>query len=114
LGRSVYFGCVVLLATAILQGLTGFETDSLCSQLQVSKRTLRRWLLYFKDTFPKSKLWRRLRGCLPPACAGSLMPLGLLQSYPNPFFENVFLAVCCNLIGGVFATSATLTEGAAM
>jgi len=100
-GRRIYFGCFILFATAILQGLTSQSMMSLCTMLQISKRTLRRWLLFFKEAFPKSIQWQRLRGLLPPAVAASPMPLGLLQSYSTISLTKGLFETCCLLVRGI-------------
>jgi hypothetical protein len=67
-------------------------------QLQVSKRTVRRWLLFFQETFPKSDLWQQLRGRLNPQAACGSVPLGIFQD----FGEEKLFEACCFLIAGVF------------
>lgn len=108
LGRKVYYGCVILLLTAILQGLTSQTIQSLCDAMNVSRRTLHRWLWFFQDVFPNSPLWKVLRGLLSPRISASLMPLGLFQSD----FDLIF--ICCFLIGGISPTSLSLSEGQVM
>lgn len=108
LGRKVYVGCVILLLTAILQGLTSQTTQSLCDAMSVSRRTLHRWLWFFQNVFPNSPLWKVLRGLLSPHISASLMPLGLFQSD----FDLNF--ICCFLIGGISPTSVSLCEGQIM
>lgn len=101
LGRRVYFGCVILLVTSILQGLTSSRIKDLCAQFQVSKRTLKKWLLFFRDVFPKSDLWQKLRGRLSPDIASGTMPLTLVQSW---YSEKGFFEACCFLVAGFFPT----------
>lgn len=108
LSRKAYYGCIILLLTAILQGLTKQTQQSLCDQLQVSRRTLHRWLLFFRDIFPNSPLWKVLRGLLFPHIAASLMPLGLFQA------DFDLISICCFLIGGITPTSVSFYEGSVM
>ena len=108
LGRKVYYGCVILLLTAILQGLTTETRQSLCDNLGVSRRTLGRWLLFFRDTFPNSPLWKVLRGLLSPPIAASPMPLGLFQA------DLSLISICCLLMGGISPTSVSFYEGPSM
>jgi hypothetical protein len=96
-GRRVYFGCVIILLTGILQGFTAKSMRDLSEQFQVSKRTLRRWLWFFKEIFPKSNLWQRLRGRLSPHVACAITPLGVLQD----FGEARLFEACCFLISGL-------------
>jgi hypothetical protein len=63
MGRRVYWGAVVLLVVGLRQGRTeGFSARKIQEQYGVTRSTLRRWMRYFRDEFPKSESWRRLRG----------------------------------------------------
>ena len=97
MGRRVYFGFVIVLLSGICQGFSKISMGDLCAQLQVSKRTVRRWLFFFKEIFPKSELWQQLRGRLTPQAACGCVPLGVFQVFGK---EKLF-EVCCLLIAGV-------------
>ena len=98
LGRCVYFGFVIVLLSGMKQGFNKISIGDLCLHLQVSKRTLRRWLLFFQEIFPRRDLWQRLRGRLTPQADCACVPLGIL----NDFGEEKLFEACCLLIGGVF------------
>lgn len=108
LGPKVYYACIILFLTAILQGLTKQTIQFLCDKIKVSRRTLHRWFLLFRDLFPKSPLWKSMRGLLPSSIAGLLMPLGLLQSD----FDLTF--TCCFLVAGISPNSVAMNEGPVM
>lgn len=48
LGRRVFLGAVVVLATALAHGLTARRRQALCERLAVSGRTLGRWCRWWR------------------------------------------------------------------
>lgn len=63
MGRRVYWGAVVLLVVGLRQGRTeGFSARKIQEQYGVTRSTLRRWMRYFREEFPQTESWRRLRG----------------------------------------------------
>ena len=63
MGRRVYWGAVVLLVVGLRQGRTeGFSAGKIQQRYGVTQSTLRRWMQYFREEFPKTESWRRLRG----------------------------------------------------
>jgi hypothetical protein len=61
LGRRVFVGAVVVLATAMRHGLTWKRTTALRSMLKVSLRTLQRWRAWWREVFPATAVWHELR-----------------------------------------------------
>ena len=62
-GRHVYWGAVVLFVTALRQGRVAGRTAWRVQTLfGVTRLTLGRWCAYFRDCFPQTPAWRRLRG----------------------------------------------------
>jgi hypothetical protein len=54
---------VVLVAVVLHQGRTeGYSAARIMRLLGVSRHTLKRWIHYFKKTFPVSDRWKRIRG----------------------------------------------------
>jgi hypothetical protein len=67
-GRRVYWGAVVLVVTALRQGrVAGVTTQRMQTLFGVTRLTLTRWLAYFRDCFPQTPAWQRLRGRVAPA-----------------------------------------------
>jgi len=64
LGRRVYLGAVVVLAGVMMQGPTSWRVGRLGKLLGVSRRTLSRWRVWWRETFPATALFRELRGRL--------------------------------------------------
>ena len=78
-GRRVYWGAVVLVVTALRQQRTqGFTVRKITEWFDVTRSTLRRWLAYFRDVFPHSATWQRLRSRWLPAEPTEAIPAALL------------------------------------
>jgi hypothetical protein len=81
LGRRVYFGAVVLLASALRDGLTARRVEALREQLGVDVRTLRRWRRWWQEVFVESAFWRAARARFTPPLAESALPGALLERF---------------------------------
>jgi hypothetical protein len=79
LGRKVYVGAVVALATALQHGPSKKSVTKLSALLGISRRTLVRWRRWWSTTFVASRFWTSLRGRLVPAVDGATMPGSLLS-----------------------------------
>jgi hypothetical protein len=103
MGRKVYLGVVVLLASAMRHGLTPRRMKALQAKLSIDRRTLERWRRWWQEEFVHSKFWKVYRTHFMPLLSESSMPLslceafqadrrdrllkllGLLSTYPDPF-----------------------------
>lgn len=89
-GRRVYWAAVFLVVVALRQGRTrGYTVERLKALFGVTRPTLARWMRYFQQVFPHSRMWRRLSGrVLPPIPEGQL-PASLIarfiQARGDPF-----------------------------
>lgn len=83
LGRRVFLGAVVVLATALSAGLTGRRVAALHERFGVSVRTLRRWRAWWQEEFAASALWARLRARLATPIALARLPAALLERLPG-------------------------------
>jgi hypothetical protein len=81
LGRKVFFGAVVVLATAMQQGPTKQRASQLGRLLGVSRRTLGRWRLWWAVAFRGSRFWYSLRNRFMPAVDEQSLPLALLEAF---------------------------------
>ena len=80
LGRRVYWGGVIVLITALRQQRdTGCSARKVMDLFGIYPSTLRRWLAFFRTTFPNTPTWQRLRGLLIPPVPADVIPLGLLE-----------------------------------
>ena len=78
LGRRVYWGSVVVLATALCSGLNLRRGQWLSEQLGVPVLTILRWHQWWLDGFTITAVWCDLRGRLLPPLAASELPGELL------------------------------------
>ncbi len=78
LGRRVYLGAVVLLATALCSGLNLRRGRLLSAQLGVPARTIERWRRWWLAHFAKTPTWRDLRGRFMPPISDGALPGALL------------------------------------
>ncbi len=81
LARRVYVGAVVVLASALAQGLSVQRERRLCQRFGVRVATLRCWRRWWREAFPATPWWRARRGLLmpPPQTAG--LPATLLAHF---------------------------------
>lgn len=85
LGRRVYLSVVVVLASALRSGLAERHVSRLrellgCEQ-GLNRRTLGRWLAWWREQMPRSRFWQQAKARLiPPVCEDSL-PASLLERF---------------------------------
>lgn len=79
LGRRVFLGAVVVLATALTAGLTGRRVAALRDRFGISVRTLRRWRAWWQEDFIASALWPLLRARLATPITIARLPAALLE-----------------------------------
>lgn len=80
LGRRVYWGGVVVVATALRQQRKeGASVRKIMNLFGITLSTFKRWLAYFRSTFPQTSTWQKLRGLLMPPVAAEAIPLGVLE-----------------------------------
>jgi hypothetical protein len=77
LGRRIYLGAVVLIASALLGGVTSIT--KLSKELGPDRRTLVRWRHWWTKTFPRSAVFAAARGRLAVAIDEDQLPLSLLD-----------------------------------
>lgn len=106
LGRRVYWGATVVLATALCAGLSLRRGRQLSELFDVPALTILRWRQWWLNDFAASPLWQSLRGgFLPPVVAGDL-PSELLRR-AKPGDEHGAMVTVLQWI----APLSTLTEG---
>lgn len=90
LGRRVYLGVVVMLATAMQQGLSPRRIGMLHREFGISVRTLRRWRQWWREVFPATGLWRGQRARFMPPVEETRLPLAALERFGGVAGEQVF------------------------
>jgi hypothetical protein len=81
LGRKVYFGVIVLLASVIYQGGTASQRYRLEDRLGVSERTLVRWRRWWFEDFAQSRFWTAVRGRFATPVESDQLPAALLERF---------------------------------
>jgi hypothetical protein len=80
--RRVYWGVVLVVITALRQQRPeGFAVGQLEKRLKVPRQTLARWMRYFREVFPQSRRWQRLRGRVHPGIGAEELPSVLLERF---------------------------------
>lgn len=78
LGRKVYLGIIVILVTALEQGICSVHRYELIEWLDLWPQTLARWRQWWRVPFVQSRCWREARGRLVPPVDTSRLPGELL------------------------------------
>jgi len=101
MGRRVYWRCVVLIATALVQQRSESQSIGQLSRLiGVSRRTLLRWFDYFTEVFGNSSEWLRIRGFLPATVPNDSLPVNFMEYCIMQSQDALSgLVLCCRLLG---------------
>lgn len=81
LGRRIYVGAVVALTACMQQGLSERRVAALNLMLEVPRRTLQRWRLWWQQVFVHSAFWRLARARLMPPVNEQGLPLSLFERF---------------------------------
>jgi hypothetical protein len=82
MGRRVYWGCVILVAMTLRQGRAdGMSANKLKKLFGVTRLTIKRWVAYFRDVFPFSAGWQRLRGRVSSSVRDNDLPGALVRFF---------------------------------
>jgi hypothetical protein len=81
LGRRVYLGAVVALSACMQQGLSDRRMAALDLVLEVPRRTLKRWRLWWREVFVHTAFWQLARARLMPPVDERELPLSLFERF---------------------------------
>lgn len=82
LGRRVYWGAVILIVTTLWQQQAKTNSISmLARKFKIPRNTVVRWIHYFRDVFPQSSQWQRLRGLVSAQINNNNLPRGLVEYF---------------------------------
>jgi hypothetical protein len=96
MGRRVYWGCVILVVMALRQKRPqGASARRLQAIFEISRSTLTRWFTYFKEEFPRSPRWQRLRGQVISRVENDRLPASLLECFLDEAQTAEGGLVCC-------------------
>ena len=90
LDRKVYVGVVVVMASAALTGPTRTSLRELRRLYSVSRRSLSRWVRWWRQTFVLGRLYREACGWLLPPVDEQALPYSLLMRFqPDEPWEKL-------------------------
>lgn len=81
LGRRVYVGFVVVLVSALAQGLRGHRAAVIRDAVGASRRTLERWRRWWREVFVNHPRWREGKARFSPPVAERLLPRSLVDRF---------------------------------
>jgi hypothetical protein len=82
MGRRVYWGATILVVVTLRQQrLKGFNVGKVKELFGLSEKTLERWMEFYREEFPSSPQWKRLRGHLGVVVKNSEIPASLLVQF---------------------------------
>lgn len=89
LGRRVYLGAVVVLATAMQHGVTAWRAARLRELTGASLRTLVRWRRWWTEAFAAGPVWTQVRARLQQPVKEATLPLSLLSVFDGAERERL-------------------------
>lgn len=81
LGRRFYLGAIVVLVSALRDGLTVGRAAQLKEMIGIDARTLRRWRSWWRKDFVRSNFWRSVRARLSPPVNVRRAPAALVERF---------------------------------
>ena len=108
LGRRVYLGAVVVLATAMQQGPSPWRVRRLRELLGVSAQTLARWRTWWAEAFGESAFWKVARAAFSPPVATTAAPSSLLECFLGESHEQ--LAALLRFLSPLSTTAAYVPD----
>lgn len=82
MGRKVYWRAVILVVVTLRQGKPQRSSiNKLQKMFSISRKTIARWIHYFRTAFPTSPQWQRLRGRLSAQLGNNRLPGELLEYF---------------------------------
>lgn len=91
LGRRVYLSTVVVLISAMQNGVTGKRAQQLHEALGISLRTLKRWCQWWRERFVASPFWKQVKGQLTPPIEIATLPTSLLERFTGEDIQTRLL-----------------------
>ncbi len=96
MGLRVYLAAAIVASCALRQSRPpGKSLRELAETLGVSRQTLLRWLDWFKNIFPATPAWQRLRGLLDASVHNEQLPSGLLGRFLQAAKDPVSAFIDC-------------------
>jgi len=93
LGRRVYVGAIVVLATAMRFGDTKQRLGRLKALFGLGHRTLQRWRRWWQECFPQTKSWKISKGLFATPIQETFLPASLMDRFGSADEEGRAFAV---------------------
>ena len=87
LGRKVYLGAVVVVATVLRHGATPVRMERLRALFGVSAKTVKRWRAFWQESVASSDFWKLAKGRFMPEVAAQALPMSLLARFAGEGLE---------------------------
>jgi hypothetical protein len=81
LGRRIYLGVIVVLATAMQQGPAPWRMQRLRDEFGVSEQTLERWRVWWRAAFVESSFWKAAKAAFSPSVDEAGAPRSLVERF---------------------------------
>lgn len=91
LGRRVYLSAVVVLVSAMQNGVTGKRAQQLHEVLGISLRTLKRWRQWWREGFVASPFWKQAKGQFSAPLEVANLPTSLVERFTGEDIQTRLL-----------------------
>ena len=113
LGRRVYMAAIVVLASVLYGGFSEERARQAQASLGVPRRTLARWVAWWREQFVDSRVWRAGRDRFMPPVVLSGLPATLLERFRGVTPEDR-LQECLEFVSPLTTGSCRREAGSAM
>jgi len=77
----VYLGAIVILISAMRQGPSPRRVRELAARFGADRRTIARWLVFWRERFPQTPFWKIARARLGSRADCVSLPYALLDAF---------------------------------
>jgi hypothetical protein len=81
LGPTVYLGAIVILISALRQGPSPRRVRELSARFGADRRTIARWLVFWRERFPQMPFWKSARARLGALAEIVALPYDLVEAF---------------------------------
>jgi hypothetical protein len=89
LGRKVYLAITVVLVSMMQHGVTGGRLARLNEVIVVDRRTVLRWLQWWRNAFTATAFWRNARAAFSPPVEQNRLPVTLFERFRGEAAERL-------------------------
>ena len=110
--RRVYFRVVILIAVTLNQNKPQeYSKNMLSKMLEANRKTVNRWIAYFREIFPASQMWKTVRGFISPAVTNHSLPGSLVEYFlGHALTPGVAIINCLRLLTTGSPTMKTMEQ----